>query len=86
MGLYRKRPVTIEAKRVSEDNLEELADWSGGNVALDGDGIAISTLEGTMRADLGDWIIRGVHDEFYPCKDNIFKATYDPIIGTEYHS
>lgn len=40
--------------------------------------IAIDTLEGTMRADIGDWIIRGVKGEFYPCKPDIFEATYDP--------
>jgi hypothetical protein len=41
--------------------------------------IAISTLEGTMRADVGDWIIRGVKGEFYPCKPDIFAATYEAV-------
>ena len=41
--------------------------------------IAIRTLEGTMRADLGDWIIRGVKGEFYPCKPDVFAATYEPV-------
>lgn len=41
--------------------------------------IAISTLEGTMRADLDDWIIRGVKGEFYPCKPDIFAATYEAV-------
>lgn len=40
--------------------------------------IAIDTLEGTMRAEAGDWIIRGVKGEFYPCKPDIFDATYEP--------
>lgn len=40
--------------------------------------LAIDTLEGTMRADVGDWIIRGVQGEFYPCKPDIFEATYEP--------
>ena len=40
--------------------------------------IQIDTLEGTMRADKGDWIIKGVKDEFYPCKPDVFIATYDP--------
>lgn len=39
--------------------------------------ILIRTLEGVMRADYGDWIIKGVKGEFYPCKDDIFRATYD---------
>lgn len=43
-------------------------------------GIAIDTLEGTMRVDYGDYIIKGVKGEFYPCKPDIFKQTYDEII------
>lgn len=39
--------------------------------------ISIRTLEGTMRAGLGDWVIRGVKGEFYPCKPDIFAATYE---------
>lgn len=39
--------------------------------------IRINTLEGTMRAEVGDWIIRGVAGEFYPCKPGIFEATYE---------
>ena len=42
------------------------------------DALLIPTLEGTMRADVGDWIIRGVQGEFYPCKPEIFKETYEP--------
>lgn len=41
--------------------------------------IAIHTLEGVMVADPGDWIIRGVQGEFYPCKPDIFEATYEPV-------
>ena|SRR3990167_2433386 len=41
--------------------------------------ITIKTLEGTMRADPGDWIIRGVKGELYPCKPDIFAATYEPV-------
>lgn len=39
----------------------------------------IETLEGTMRASPGDWIIRGVKDELYPCKPDVFEATYEPV-------
>lgn len=42
-------------------------------------GMEIKTLEGVMRADPGDWIIRGVQGEFYPCKSDIFEATYEPV-------
>ena len=41
--------------------------------------IAIDTLEGTMKASVGDWIIKGVQGEFYPCKPDIFDATYERI-------
>jgi hypothetical protein len=41
--------------------------------------ISIHTLEGTMRSDLDDWIIRGVQNEFYPCKPDIFAKTYEPV-------
>jgi hypothetical protein len=45
--------------------------------------ILIDTLEGVMRADKGDWIIRGVKGEIYPCKPDIFAATYSPIVQAE---
>ena len=41
--------------------------------------LMIATLEGVMYANLGDWIIRGVAGEFYPCRDDIFRATYEPV-------
>jgi hypothetical protein len=44
------------------------------------DGFKIFTLEGTMRADIGDYIIRGVEGEFYPCKPDIFKLTYEEVV------
>lgn len=43
--------------------------------------LIIPTLEGPMRADVGDWIIRGVQGEFYPCKPDIFAATYESVEG-----
>lgn len=42
--------------------------------------ICINTLEGEMRCDIGDYIIKGVNGEFYPCKPDIFEKTYDPVI------
>ncbi len=86
---YRKKPVVIEAMQTdgtveTADKIREwcgLADhWIGG-----GKGVAfvIPTLEGSMYADPGDWIIRGVKGELYPCKPDIFEATYEPV-GEEY--
>jgi hypothetical protein len=42
-------------------------------------GLVIPTLEGSMLARQGDWVIKGVQNEFYPCKDSIFRATYEPV-------
>lgn len=58
-----------------------LAKWCGGRAAFDAPGpcILIDTLEGQVRADPGDWIIRGVKGEFYPCKPDIFDATYEAV-------
>ena len=80
---YRKRPVVVEAIQLIEPALPgDIAAWCGGNVCGVGDlsanvWIEIPTLEGTMRADYGDWIIKGVKGEFYPCKADIFDATYE---------
>lgn len=76
---YRKKPVVIEA--VQYDGSFPLAFLNGAeNVGAAGDGstdILIETLEGTMRATIGDWIIRGVQGELYPCKPDIFDQTYE---------
>jgi hypothetical protein len=82
---YRKRPVVIEAVPTSEIILgsDTLPAWLveaelAGTVEVYGDHVDIRTLEGTMTADPGDWIIRGVKGELYPCKHDIFQATYEP--------
>jgi hypothetical protein len=85
MGQYRKRPVVIEAIQftgmVSGHYLtRELALFLAEVVTSEkAGGIIIHTLEGEMRADPGDWIIKGVKGEFYPCKPDIFAATYEPV-------
>lgn len=63
------------------DSARNLAAWCGGKFTCDALGpcILIDTLEGQMRADPGDWIIRGVKGEFYPCKPDIFDATYEAV-------
>jgi hypothetical protein len=82
--MYRKKPVVIAARQVLDHTpgeLSAIARWCGGSLdvfASEGWVIAIPTLEGTMHASHGDWIIRGVKGEFYPCKPDIFEATYEP--------
>jgi len=75
---YRKLPVEIEAVKWAGDNADEVARLQGISRVEYGNGLlVVHTLEGDMRADLGDYIIRGVKGELYPCKPDIFEATYE---------
>ncbi len=78
MNRYRKKPVVIEAVHLIGSNKFVVADWCHG-AAHDNGTVDISTLEGVMTANVGDWIIKGVKGEFYPCKPDIFEATYEPV-------
>lgn len=78
MPKYTKKPVTIEAhcfERIQQGS--KLAEWCNGSNEAKPDEIQIPTLEGTMTAKLGDFIIKGVKGEFYPCKPDVFRATYE---------
>ena len=79
MPKFRKKPVVIEAHRWngSRENALEIAAWCSGDVLHSPTRLMIHTLEGDMLTDPGDWIIRGVKGEFYPCKPDIFEATYE---------
>lgn len=83
MSMYRKKPVVIEAMQFSPDpdGNDALDEWLGELAWYDDDAqqYVIDTLEGSMRASVGDWIIRGVQGEFYPCKQDIFEATYELV-------
>ena len=95
MTKYRKRPVEIEAVQFTGDNKCEIAKFMGipitglhmsVDAVLRADGdyranthIHIHTLEGTMTANCGDFIIKGVKGEFYPCKPDIFNETYEEV-------
>lgn len=84
VGRYRKKPVEIDAIQWTGANIEEIWDAFGAGQIygptpdLGRDFLEIDTLEGRMRANNGDWIIRGVKGELYPCRDDIFTATYEP--------
>ncbi len=90
---FRTKPVVIDAIRWDGANIEEaiafidIASLPDDGEYVGGPGLGftpplgtldIPTLEGTMTANAGDWIIRGVKGEFYPCKPDIFDATYEP--------
>ncbi len=84
MGKFRKKPVVIEAIKWDGTNFDDvysfmylhtdttISDMPSGN-------IVIHTLEGDMIANVGDWIIKGVNGEFYPCKPDIFEKTYEEV-------
>ncbi len=96
MSMFRKKPVVVEAVKWDGDALiADTPEWFvsalergahvGGFVVNTRGELMIFTLEGNMIASGGDWIIKGVAGEFYPCKPDIFAATYEaiPTDGTE---
>jgi len=89
---YRKKPVEVEALQWDGSNLHEMIEFVGDSLTYDildtawqvGKGIphvflTIKTLEGDMKASKGDYIIKGVNGEFYPCKPDIFEKTYEKV-------
>jgi hypothetical protein len=84
MTKYRKKPIVIEAVQFLDtaESLIELSEFIGDTIKIDytdpDDPVfKIDTLEGPHIASVGDYIIKGVKGEFYPCKSDIFKATYE---------
>lgn len=85
---FRKKPVVIDAWQVppNDEQTRPLppkwlidAMLTSQSVTMDpAGGLSITTLEGVMRADVDDWVIQGVKGELYPCKPDIFAATYEP--------
>lgn len=91
---FRKKPVVIDAVQWTGDNVEEIRNFTNGKIkyeehiggSADGNGypqmyarLTIPTLEGDHLALIGDWIIKGIKGEFYPCKKDIFEATYEQV-------
>lgn len=77
---YRKKPVVIDAVQYTGDNFKEICDFVGKTLNRpdsEQNHIIIETLEGDHIASVGDFIIKGVHGEFYPCKPDIFEKTYE---------
>lgn len=86
MPIYRKKPIEIEAQQYTGENGHLFRHWGKGEIeeGRDGDGeppyLSISTPEGVMLCHPGSWVIKGVKGEFYPCKPDIFEATYEETI------
>lgn len=88
MPFYRKKPVVIEAIQAAgtPESNRAIIDWTRGSTSpasmdANADGVqqlSIATLEGAHWVTPGDFIIRGVHGEHYPCKPDIFEKTYEP--------
>lgn len=89
---FRKKPVEIEAVRVADalhaasNSWADLPTWlvdayERGEVLFLPHCVEIKTLEGTMTGQRADWIIQGVQSELYPCKPDIFDATYEPVVS-----
>lgn len=91
---YRKKPVVVEAVQLDNLNASDITRWIGKDKAklnLESDtayqagkappmfSVTIKTLEGDMKALPGDYVIRGVNGEFYPCKPDIFAKTYEEV-------
>ena len=83
---YRKKPVVIEAVQWTGDNVVEVSKFVGVDLLVHEDfidndikNLEIKTLEGTHTASKGDFIIKGVKGEFYPCKLDIFEQTYEEV-------
>lgn len=82
---YRKKPVVIEAVEFKGfENIEEVQEFMRGNVRIQFPPecdivLLIETLEGVMVANVGDYIIKGVKGEYYPCKAEIFHETYEEV-------
>ena len=80
---YRKKPIVVEAIQFT-GNFNEVVDFMGGDVRIGntkefGPCVVIHTLEGDMTALYGDYIIKGVQGEFYPCKPEIFEETHEEV-------
>ncbi len=82
MAKFRKKPIVIEAVQWLGDNFAQVAALSDdifGPYGQENAHLEIQTLEGRMRTDHGDWIIRGVRGEVYPCKPDIFEKSYESV-------
>ena len=83
MAKFRKKPVVIDAIQcLREQNISSVQDFvTDGSLIYNADDneYYVKTIEGNMRVTKGDWIIRGVHGEYYPCKPEIFEKTYELV-------
>ena len=81
MKKYRKKPVVIEAVQFTGNNVDEILEFAKDSFNNPSTSeIVIPTLEGNMMVSIGDYVIKGVNGEFYPCKSDIFDKTYEEVV------
>lgn len=97
MPMFRKKPVVIEARQStgSPESNRDIIDWTRDSKTpafmdkrvisknTEQEQLSINTLEGTHWVSPGDWVIKGVKGEFYPCKPDIFEKTYESVTGDD---
>ena len=76
---YKKKPVIVAAIKWDGSNLQEINTFTDNKVMMKNNTLIIPTLEGTMAAEVGSYIIKGVKGEYYPCRGDIFEDTYEEI-------
>jgi hypothetical protein len=76
---YVKKPIVVEAFRYGHEDFPGWMADADYYINKPHDWLVIMTLEGDMAAQKGDYIIKGIKGEFYPCKPDIFEASYDPV-------
>ena len=80
MARYKTKPCEIEAIQWTGKNIIEILDWGQGKILWnDVDDLFIDTLEGRMKANINDYIIKGLRGEYYPCKPDVFEKKYEEI-------
>lgn len=84
MQKFRKKPVVIDAIQFTNESKDMCYNFVRCNCYAEHDSVGnpilvIQTLEGDMTTSIGDWIIKGVNGEFYPCKPDVFEKTYEPV-------
>ena len=79
MRRYVKKPIVIEAIQWTGENYAEISSFCSLCFLIKETDLKVNTLEGVMNASIGDYIIKGVQGEFYPCKPEIFEMTYDEV-------
>lgn len=82
MPVFQKKRVFVEAIQYTDpESVKQIIQMKGDGLGINNseEGLYIATLEGVMKADKGDWIIKGVKGEIYPCKPDIFELTYEEV-------